>query len=107
MDKASFIGSLLGVGACLWVGYRGSHGHWAMFYSEKGMVMVIGGTISVILMAMPGDKLALRSSEEIINGEMMLQGLPSLQSGDNPRVTLKKMITFIPYSNRDKMKVAA
>ncbi len=57
MDKASFIGVIVGVTACLWVGYRASHGHWAMFYSEKGMVMVFGGTLSVILMAMPGDKL--------------------------------------------------
>jgi chemotaxis protein MotA len=57
VDKASLIGSLLGVAACLFVGYRASEGNWAMFYSEKGMVMVFGGTISVALMAMPMDKL--------------------------------------------------
>lgn len=57
MDKASLVGSLLGLVACLYVGYQASHGHWEMFYSEKGLVMVFGGTVSVILMAMPGDKL--------------------------------------------------
>lgn len=57
MDKASLMGTLLGVVACVYVGYRASHGHWEVFYSEKGFVMVFGGTISVLLMAMPGDKL--------------------------------------------------
>jgi len=259
VDKASLIGVIVGIAACLWVGYRASHGNWAMFYSEKGLVMVLGGTISVIFMAMPGDKLkdvggylrsfmfnrarkptevisllmslsdkarrdgllslesdvknikdpflatglrmvidgsprettecvlrmqllamqerhkagkkffdliklygpgyglvatligqigmfgqlggdiktmghmlavavvatmygtilanaiagpigdklSLRSGEEIVNGEMILQGLLSLQSGDNPRVTFEKMITFIPASKREKVKIAA
>lgn len=249
----------MGVVVCGVVGYRASHGHWAMFYSDKGLIMVFGGTLSVIFMAMPGDKLkcvvgflrafmfhrarnpseiinlmvslgeksrrdgllaleadlqkikdpflttglrlvidgsppetiesilrmqllamaerhkagkkffdliklygpgyglvatligqvgmfgqlggsieamghmlavavvatmygalianavagpigdklGLRSSEEMLNGEMMMQGLLSLQSGDNPRVTMEKMITFIPYSSRQKMKLAA
>lgn len=57
MDKASLFGTLLGVAACFYVGWRASEGNWAIFYSEKGMVMVFGGTISVALMAMPGDKL--------------------------------------------------
>jgi chemotaxis protein MotA len=260
MDKASFIGCLLGVACCLLVGYMASHGDWAMFYSEKGIIMVFGGTISVIFMAMPmeklkcvpgyiksflfhkgmqpkqvvelmamlsekarrdgilaleseieklgdpflkaglkmavdgsdpaaiesiarleilalqdrhkagkkffdliklyapgyglvatligqvgmfgglgnadigylghmlavavvatmygtilanavagpmGDKLALRSGEEIVNREMMLQGILSIQAGDNPRVTTDKMIAFIPLSGRSKLKLAA
>jgi chemotaxis protein MotA len=259
VDKASLIGTLIGVAACVYVGYRASHGNWAMFYSEKGMVMVFGGTISVILMAMPpdklkcvpgyirrfmfqkgpssievirlmsqlsekarrdgilalesdlknvtdrflasglkmaidgqtsetieatlrmeimamqerhkagkkffdliklyapgyglvatligqigmfghlggeievmghmlavavvatmygtvlanavagpiGDKLALRSAEEIVNREMILQGILSIQAGDNPRVTLDKMAAFIPFAGREKLKAAA
>ena len=57
MDKASLIGTLIGLAACTYVGFRASEGNWAIFYSEKGMVMVFGGTISVALMAMPGEKL--------------------------------------------------
>jgi chemotaxis protein MotA len=57
MDKASLIGTILGIAACGYVGYRASGGNWAVFYSEKGFVMVFGGTISVALMSMPGDKL--------------------------------------------------
>lgn len=260
VDKASVIGSLMGVICCVVVGYMASHGHWAMFYSEKGLIMVFGGTISVIFMAMPmdrikevpgyfkrfffdkgakpaeaiklisamaekarrdgilslesdisqikdlflaaglkmavdgnapetiestlrmevmamqdrhkagkkffdliklyapgyglvatligqvgmfgglasadighlghmlavavvatmygtvlanavagpiGDKLSLRSSEEILSREMMLQGILSIQAGDNPRATTERMLAFIPQASRSKLKLAA
>lgn len=260
MDKASIIGTVLGVVCCVAVGYMASKGAWAMFYSEKGLIMVFGGTISVIFMAMPmdriksvpgymkrfffdkglkpaqvialmgtlsekarrdgilalesefanvkdaflasglkmaidgvepgsiestlrmevmamqdrhkagkkffdliklyapgyglvatligqvgmfggladadigylghmlavavvatmygtilanavagpiGDKLALRSGEEIVGREMMLQGILSIQAGDNPRVTQDKMLAFLPNPQRAKFKVAA
>jgi chemotaxis protein MotA len=259
LDKTSLIGCIVGIGACLWVGFRASEGHFSMFYSEKGLVMVFGGTLSVIFMAMPmdklrcvggwlrrfmfhkstsavdviktmhqlsekarrdgilsleadlqqvsdpflaaglkmtidgtqpeaiestlrmelmamqerhkagkkffdliklygpgyglvatligqigmfgnlggsievmghmlavavvatmygallanavagpmGDKLALRSSDEILNREMMLQGVLSIQAGDNPRMTLDKMMAFIPLATRAKIKAAA
>ena len=54
-----------------------------------------------------GDKLALRSSEEIVNREMMLQGILSIQADDNPRVTQDKMLAFLPQTIRTKMKAAA
>jgi chemotaxis protein MotA len=54
-----------------------------------------------------GDKLAMRSSEEILNREMMLQGILSIQAGDNPRVTLDRMMAFIPNAARSKLKMAA
>lgn len=259
VDKASVIGSLLGVVFCTLVCWKASHGNWMMFWSDKGMYMVFGGSLSVILMAMPmervksipgyvrrfffykgkspkeviklmgelsekarregllaleadiqkiddpflisglkmavdgvapesiemtlrlevmamqdrhkagkkffdliklyapgyglvatligqigmfghlggsievmghmlavavvatmygtvlanavagpmGDKLALRSGEEILCREMMLQGIMSIQAGDNPRVTLDRMLAFIPPVGREKLKVAA
>lgn len=54
-----------------------------------------------------GDKLAGRSSEEILNREMMLQGILSIQAGDNPRSTFDKMVAFLPGPERKKIKVAA
>ena len=51
--------------------------------------------------------LALRSSEEIVNREMMLQGILSIQAGDNPRVTQDKMLAFVPQTIRVKLKQAA
>jgi chemotaxis protein MotA len=260
VDKASLIGSILGVVCCLTVGWMASGGNWAMFWSPKGVIMVFGGTISVIFMAMPmeriacipgyckrfffdkglkpvgviqvmntlsdkarrdgilaleaevakiddkflasglkmaidgvdpgaiestlrmevmamqdrhkagkkffdlmklygpgyglvatligqvgmfgglesasigylgkmlavavvatmygtilanavagpvGDKLALRSGEEILGREMMLQGILSIQAGDNPRITMDKMLAFIPGPAREKFRQAA
>jgi chemotaxis protein MotA len=54
-----------------------------------------------------GDKLAMRSSEELVNREMMLQGILSIQAGDNPRVTQDKMMAFVPQTARGKLKLAA
>jgi chemotaxis protein MotA len=66
------------------------------------------GTVVANAIAGPiGDKLALRSSEEIVSKEMMLQGVLSIHAGDNPRVTLDRMIAFIPHPARDKLKAAA
>lgn len=57
MDKSSIIGAVIGAFCLFWVGWRACEGHWEMFWSEKGFVAVLGGTISVVLMAMPMDKL--------------------------------------------------
>jgi len=54
-----------------------------------------------------GDKLSLRSGEEILGREMMLQGILSIQAGDNPRVTLDRMLAFLPTAKREKLKAAA
>lgn len=260
MDKASLIGTLLGVACCTVVGFMASGGNWGMFYSEKGLIMVFGGTVSVIFMALPmdrikqvpgyirsfmfakgsrpievipvmaklaeksrrdgilalesempnikdpflqaglkmavdgvepsnieatcrmeilamqdrhkagkkffdliklyapgyglvatligqvgmfgglasadighlghmlavavvatmygtvlanavagpmGDKLSLRSSEEILSREMMLQGILSIQAGDNPRITEEKMLAFVPNAARVRLRAAA
>ena len=66
------------------------------------------GTVAANAIAGPiGDKLALRSSEEILNREMILQGILSIQSGDNPRITVDKMLAFLPTPARDKLRAAA
>lgn len=72
------------------------------------VVATMYGAIVANAIAGPvGDKLGLRSSEEIINKEMMLQGILSIQAGDNPRMTLEKMAAFIPLTGREKLKQAA
>jgi chemotaxis protein MotA len=54
-----------------------------------------------------GDKLSIRSGEEILAREMMLQAILSIQAGDNPRVTQDKMLAFIPIASRRKLGLAA
>ncbi len=72
------------------------------------VVATMYGTVLANAVAGPiGDKLALRSGEEILAREMMLQGILSIQAGDNPRVTLDRMMAFIPNASRGALKIAA
>jgi chemotaxis protein MotA len=72
------------------------------------VVATMYGTVLANAVAGPmGDKLALKSGEEILSREMMVQAILSVQAGDNPRVTLDKMLAFIPGPGRDKFRQAA
>jgi chemotaxis protein MotA len=72
------------------------------------VVATMYGTVLANAVAGPiGDKLALRSAEEILSREMMLQGILSIQAGDNPRVTLDRMMAFVSQTGRAKLKLAA
>lgn len=103
----------LGLVATL-IGQIGMFGHLGGSIEVMGHMLAIAvvatmyGTVAANAIAGPvGDKLALRSAEEILSREMMLQGIISIQSGDNPRVTQDKMLAFIPQASRDKLKIAA
>ena len=72
------------------------------------VVATMYGAIVANAIAGPiGDKLGLRSAEEMLNREMMLQGILSIQAGENPRSTLDKMLAFIPSVGRDRFRQAA
>lgn len=94
-------------------------GQVGMFSALGGSIEVMGKMLAVAVIATlygtlmancfagpVGDKLALRSQEEILAREMMLQGILSIQAGDNPRVTLDKMAAFIPTVQRGQLKAA-
>lgn len=71
------------------------------------VVATMYGTVLANCIAGPmGDKLAYRSGEEILSREMALQGILSIQAGENPRVTLDKMAAFVPAPVRMKLKAA-
>lgn len=96
------------------IGQIGMFGHLGGDIAILGHMLAVAvvatmyGTVLANAVAGPiGDKLALRSAEEILNREMMLQGILSIQAGDNPRVTLDRMTAFIPMANRAKLKLAA
>lgn len=72
------------------------------------VVATMYGTILANAVAGPiGDKLAIRSSQEILSREMMLQGILSIQAGDNPRVTKEKILAFLPIPAQEKLRAAA
>jgi len=54
-----------------------------------------------------GEKLGIRSAEELQCRELMLQAILSIQAGDNPRVTQDKMLAFLPAAGRSKLNLAA
>jgi chemotaxis protein MotA len=46
------------------------------------------------------DKLAQHSAEEVLSKTIIIQGVMSIQSGDNPRNVESKLMTFIPPAQR-------
>jgi chemotaxis protein MotA len=48
----------------------------------------------------------MRSSEEILNREMILHGILSIAAGDNPRITSDKLAMFLPAIGRSKLAAA-
>lgn len=47
-----------------------------------------------------GNKLKSRTNEEILDYEMIAEGVLSIQAGDNPRIVEMKMLAFLPPSER-------
>jgi len=59
------------------------------------------GSIIANAFALPlADRLARRSSEEVLVRTIIIKGVMSIQSGDNPRVVEQKLRTFLPPSQR-------
>jgi len=57
------------------------------------------GAVIANAIALPiGNRLARRSAEEVLYRTIIIQGVMSIQSGDNPRVVEQKLRTFLPSS---------
>jgi len=66
------------------------------------------GAITANLFAGPlSDKLAQRSEEEQLLKTIVIRGVMSIQSGDNPRIVEQKLKTFLPPSARDAIEKKA
>jgi chemotaxis protein MotA len=49
------------------------------------------------------DKLAIRSKEELFNKQIVIQGILSIQAGDNPRIVESKLLSFLSAAERAHM----
>jgi chemotaxis protein MotA len=59
------------------------------------------GLLSANLIWLPiGGKLTLRSKEEVTYRHMLLEGILSLQAGENPRIIKEKLSTFLSPAER-------
>lgn len=59
------------------------------------------GAIIANCLALPlADRLARRSAEEVLYRTIIIKGVMSIQSGDNPRIVEQKLRTYLPPSQR-------
>lgn len=92
----------------------------AMFRNLAGDASVIGAALAVALtgtlygallqnlMAGPvAEKLGLRSKEEMFKKEIILQGVLSIQAGNNPRVVEMQLLSFLSEKQQAAMAKAA
>ncbi len=65
------------------------------------LVTTLYGSMAANIVFIPmGGKLDVRSKEELRQKEMIIEGILSIQSGDNPRVVRQKLTTFLPPAVR-------
>ncbi|GMU36573.1 MAG: MotA/TolQ/ExbB proton channel family protein [Phycisphaerae bacterium] len=66
------------------------------------LTTLYGAMIANLVGAPIADKLALRSREETLIKSIIIRGVLAIQSGDNPRIVEKKLMTFLPPALRQK-----
>ncbi len=64
------------------------------------LTTLYGALIANLVFLPMADKLALRSSEEVLMKTIVIQGVMAIQSGDNPRIVEQKLQTFLPPNAR-------
>src|SRR6478736_7250809 len=92
----------------------------AMFRSLGGDASVIGNALAIALtgtlygcilqnlIAGPvAEKLAMRSQEEVFLKEIVLQGILSIQAGNNPRVVEMQLLSFLSTKQQAALPKAA
>ena len=67
------------------------------------MITTLYGAIITNLFATPiAEKLMVRNNEEKLFKEMIIKGVMSIQSGDNPRIVEQKLKVFLPPKFREE-----
>jgi chemotaxis protein MotA len=71
MDFATLIGLLAGYGAVIFAMYHSSHGHLSSYVSSEGLIVVIGGSIACVCMALPGNNVlgGLKACKKLFFGD--------------------------------------
>jgi chemotaxis protein MotA len=69
------------------------------------LLTTLYGAVTANLVCLPlAEKLEKRSSEELLLKEIVIRGVMSIQSGDNPRVVEQKLKTFLSPAMRAEME---
>ncbi len=64
------------------------------------MTTLYGALVSNVVTGPIGDKIAVKSGEEVMVKTIIIAGVMSIQSGDNPRVVESKLLTYLPPKQR-------
>lgn len=69
------------------------------------LITTFYGTVLANLLFLPiAGKLKIKSGEEILNKELMLEGILSIQAGENPRIVSEKMMAFLNPNERLRLQ---
>ncbi len=73
----------------------------------KAMITTLYGSIFANGFFLPmSDKLKLRKDKSVLHKQMILEGILSIQAGDNPRLLEEKLKTFLPAVDREAYEKA-
>lgn len=64
------------------------------------LTTLYGAIMANIIYTPISNKLKARTSEEILVKEIIIEGIMSIQAGDNPRILEQKLLSFLPNSMR-------
>jgi len=64
------------------------------------LTTMYGAILANVVFLPLADKLGSRSSEEVLLKTIIIKGVMSIQSGDNPRIVEQKLKTFLPPSSQ-------
>ncbi|HDZ16174.1 MAG TPA: flagellar motor protein PomA, partial [Methylophaga aminisulfidivorans] len=71
------------------------------------LLTTLYGAMLANMFALPvSDKLALRSGEELMNKNIIIEGVMGIQEGQNPKVLGEILQNFLPASKRDSADAA-
>ena len=69
------------------------------------LIGTLYGAVIANLVCIPmAEKLGCLNHEELLYKEIILRGILSIQAGDNPRIVLQKLITFLPPKFRGELE---
>lgn len=71
------------------------------------LITTFYGTLGANLIALPlQGKLELRDQEETLVKQVMIEGVLSIQSGDNPRIVKDRLFSFLPPERRISLEAS-
>ncbi len=66
------------------------------------LITTLYGAIMAYFLLVPmGTKMDFRTNEEMLTKLIMLEGVLSIQAGENPRIVKDKLVSFLPPSQRE------